>query len=76
MNEKMTQDKTIQVLELFSDVEGLDYLVSRFFNPNSSKNLDQKIEVLTKLKNGIPPSDIPDYYDILELYPRDGQLWD
>jgi len=51
-------------------------LVSRFFNPNSSKNLDQKIEVLTKLKNGTPPSDIPDYYDILERYPRDGQLWD
>jgi len=69
-------EKTIQVLELFSDVAGLDYLVSRFFNPNSSKNLDQKIEVLTKLKNGTPPSDIPDYYDILERYPRDGQLWD
>ncbi|MDO4732901.1 MAG: hypothetical protein Q4B50_05220 [Bacillota bacterium] len=76
MNGKMTQDKMIQVLELFSAVKYTDLLVSQFFDLDSEKNLDQKIKVLSKLKNGIPPSNIPDYYDILELYPRDGQLWD
>ena len=39
------------------------------------ENLDKKIEVLTKLKNGVPPSKIPDFYDILEEYPKDDIDW-
>ena len=38
--------------------------------------LDEKIEVLTALKEGRKPSEIPKYYDILELYPEEGAQWD
>ena len=69
MNEKM-----IQVMELYAEVD--DLLVTKFFDLDSEEQLDLKIEVLTKLKNGIPPSDIPEYYSILELYPEDDAIWD
>jgi hypothetical protein len=38
--------------------------------------LDEKIEVLTALKEGKHISDIPNFYDILELYPKKGTHWD
>lgn len=69
MNEKM-----IQVMELYAEVD--DLLVTKFFDLNSEEMLDLKIEVLTQLKNGVPPCDIPEYYSILELYPADGEMWD
>lgn len=69
-------DKVIQVLELYAEVMYIDQLVSKFFDVESEELLDQKISVLTQLKNGIPPQDIPDYYSILELYPGDDDMWD
>lgn len=45
-----------------------------FFDLDSDKMLDLKIKVLTDLKNGIPIGKIPNFYDILELYPAD--MWD
>lgn len=69
--------KMIQVLNLYVEVMLEDRLVAKFFDLNSEELLDLKIEVLTKLKNGIPPQDIPEYYQILELYPKDDMdLWD
>ena len=69
-------DKMIQVMELHAEVMYIDELVAKFFDLDSEEQLDLKIEVLTKLKNGVPPGDIPEYYSILELYPADGEMWD
>ena len=66
--------RLIQILDLLAEVN--DDLVHKFFDLDSYKMLDEKIDVLTKLKNGMKPIDIPNYYDILELYPEDGVLWD
>ena len=38
--------------------------------------IDKKIDVLEKLASGVVPADIPDYYEVLELYPKDGEMWD
>lgn len=43
---------------------------------DSNMLLDEKIEVLTALKEGKHISDIPNFYDILELYPKKGTHWD
>ena len=68
------QEKILQIHELIMDVD--DVLVSQFFDLESEEMLDTKINVLTQLKNGVPPIEIPEYYSILELYPEDGQMWD
>jgi hypothetical protein len=70
------KEKMIQIMGLHADVSADDILVAKFFDLDSEKMLDVKIDVLTKLKNGIPPKDIPEYYSILELYPEDDALWD
>ena len=70
------KEKALKVLELYEKVMYHDQLVAQFFDIESEEDLDLKIEVLEKLANGTPPSDIPEYYDILELYPADGETWD
>lgn len=70
------KEKALKVLELYEEVMYLDPLVAQFFDIDSEENLDTKIEVLEKLANGVPPEEIPEYYDILELYPADGDAWD
>jgi hypothetical protein len=67
-------EKKIAIMELLFKVD--DTLVKQFFDEESNENLDKKIEVLTKLANGTPPADIPEYYDILEKYPKQGEMWD
>lgn len=57
-------------------VEVSDLIVNKFFDLDSDEMLDEKIEVLEKLKAGVPPSKIPNYYKILELYPKNGEIWD
>lgn len=64
----------MEIYRLLGEID--DFLVSRFFDINSDKLLDEKIDVLTKLSKGIPPSEIENYYDILELYPEDDKIWD
>lgn len=65
------EDKKIKILELLSQVYEP---MLEFFDVDSDKMLDEKIKVLTDLKNGKSISDIPNFYDILELYPND--MWD
>lgn len=65
------EDKKIQILELLSQV--YDPML-QFFNIDSDKMLDEKIEVLTDLKNGKTISEIPNFYDVLEDYPTG--IWD
>lgn len=67
------EEKYIQVLDLLEQVD--DPLVHRFFDMNSEELLDEKIQVLTALADGTSPADIPNYYDVLELMPKD-QHWD
>lgn len=69
-------DKMVQIMELLPDVMYVDLLIGKFFDVDSEEMLDLKIEVLTQLKNGVPPGDIPEYYSILELYPADDVMWD
>jgi hypothetical protein len=47
----------------------------KFFDRDSDKMLDEKIEVLKALKSGKSIGEIPNFYDILELMPKDG-MWD
>lgn len=72
----MIEEKMMQVMDLYAEVMYKDTLVEKFFDIESEENLDLKIKVLTQLKNGIPPADIPEYYSILELYPADDKKWD
>lgn len=61
------------IFELRLEID--DYLVNKFFDTDSDKLLDDKIEVLKALIDGKTPSEIPKYYDVLELYPED-EHWD
>ena len=66
-----TEDKKIKILGLLTEV--YDPML-KFFNSDSDKMLDEKIQVLTDLKNGKTISDIPNFYEILEDYPAG--MWD
>lgn len=61
-------------MELLPQVK--DPVIHAFFNTDSEELLDEKIEVLTALIEGKTPSEIPKYYDILELKPDDETHWD
>lgn len=63
----------MKVHQLLTEVS--DVLVDRFFDLDSENLLDEKIEVLTALKNGKKPEEIPKYYTILENFTPD-QHWD
>lgn len=66
------EDKKIKIMMLLSEI--YEPMLVRFFDMDSDKMLDLKISVLTDLKNGKSIADIPNFYDILELYPAD--MWD
>ena len=67
------EKKLMKVHQLLTEVS--DVLVDRFFDLDSENLLDEKIEVLTALKNGKKPEEIPKYYAILEKFTPD-QHWD
>lgn len=67
------EKKLMKVHQLLTEVS--DVLVDRFFDLDSENLLDEKIEVLTALKNGKKPDQIPYYYSILENFNPD-QHWD
>lgn len=74
MSGKEYVEKKEKIFSLLMDVD--DELVRKFFDQESPELLDEKIKVLTDLKAGKKPEEIPEYYSILELYPEDGQEWD
>ena len=51
-------------------------LVKKFFNTDSFDILDEKIEVLEALNAGKVPAEIPNFYDILEDYPKESKNGD
>ena len=69
----MNKEKKILIMQLIIDI---DEPLLRFFNINSDRMLDKKIKVLTELKEGKLISEIPEFYDVLELYPTNNVLWD
>ena len=73
----MTQKEIIEKKEIIANLlfNVDDMLVLRFFDEESNEMLDEKIDVLTKLKDGVAPADIPNYYDVLENYTA-GEHWD
>jgi len=66
-------EKLERIFELLPQVQ--DPMVQQFFDTDSEKLLDEKIEVLEALVCGKTPADIPKYNTILELMPKD-QHWD
>ena len=73
MTERELIEKKEKILNLLFEVDC--YEVSQFFDVDSDKMLDEKIEVLTALKEGKTIAEIPKFYDVLELYPKD-EIWD
>ena len=69
-------EKSVKVRELFLEVENFPPTLQKFFDLFSDELLDEKIEVLTALKEGKQISEIPNFYNILELYPKDDEHWD
>lgn len=66
-------EQKLKILELLSEISE-PFL--QFFDIESDEMLEEKIQVLTDLKNGKSISEIPKFYDVLELYPKDGVMWD
>ena len=75
MTDRELIEKGVKVRELFFEVD-FPPMLTQFFDLDSDRLLDEKIEVLTALKEGKQISDIPNFYSILELYPEDGTRWD
>ena len=73
MTERELIEKRAKILDLLFEVDC--YEVSRFFDVDSDEMLDDKIEVLTALKEGKTIAEIPNFYDVLELYPKN-EMWD
>lgn len=66
--------KKIRVLELFMEIDFQEPFF-QYFDLDSEKLLDEKIEVLEALKAGKTIAEIPHFYDVLELLPKNG-TWD
>lgn len=68
LNTNETEKKYLKIIERYSEVD--DYLIHKFFDLDSYEMLDEKLEVLEDLINGKNPKEIPNYYKILEKYPK------
>ena len=53
-----------------------DPMVDRYFDIDSNKMIDEKIEVLKALNAGKATGEIPNFEKILELKPDDESHWD
>ena len=74
MTEKELIQKRAKIMDLLFKVD--NYEVMQFFDVESNELLDEKIEVLTALQEGKSIADIPNFYDVLELMPQNGEMWD
>lgn len=73
MGEKEKIEKMLKVEELYAAVFGIPEL--KYFDINSEELLDEKIAVLSQLKEGKQIGEISDFYKILEKLPKEG-IWD
>lgn len=74
MTKRELIEKKEKIIDLLFEVDC--YEVSQFFDDESDEMLDEKIEVLTALKDGKSIGEIPNFYNVLELYPKDNEMWD
>ena len=72
--DKETFIKWNKMVELYGEV-AFNYPEFTFFDFESEEMLDEKIEVLTLLKEGKSIGEIPNFYDILENLPKN-DMWD
>lgn len=68
------EEKLLKVHALYEQVK--DPIFTKFFDVMSEEKLDLKIDVLQQLIDGKTPGEIKGYYDVLELMPEDGEMWD
>ena len=66
--------KHMKISELLIDDIGIPEL--KFFDIDSEAMLDEKIKVLTDLREGKSIEEIPNFYDVLELMPGTDKHWD
>jgi aminopeptidase C len=66
------EEKMMKIVDLLGCIAGIPEM--KYFNLDSEELLDEKIEVLTQLKEGKTIAEIPNFYKILEDLPED--LWD
>lgn len=67
------EEKKIQIMDLLSYAIGIPEM--KYFNLYSDELLDEKIEVLTQIKEGKTIAEIPNFYKVLEDLPED-DMWD
>ena len=67
------EEKKIQSMDLLSYAIGIPEM--KYFNLDSDELLDEKIEVLTQIKEGKTIAEIPNFYKVLEDLPED-DMWD
>lgn len=73
MSEREIIEKQVKIGELFKYAVGMPEM--KYFNLDSDELLDEKIEVLTALKEGKTIEEIPNFYRVLENLPEEG-IWD
>lgn len=66
-------EKEMKIMDLLPYADHVPEM--KFFDLDSDKLLDEKIEVLEAIKAGKTIAEIPKFYDVLELMPKDG-MWD
>lgn len=67
------EEKKIQIMDLLSYTIGIPEM--KYFNLESDELLDEKIEVLTQIKEGKTIAEIPNFYKVLEDLSED-DMWD
>lgn len=72
MKEYEIYEKKEKIRDLFYEVYQPEF---KYFDLDSDKLLDEKIEVLEALKKGKTIDEIPNFYDVLELMDFN-QHWD
>lgn len=73
--EKEVIEKLFKLQELYPQVEALDIPELKYYDRESEELLDDKIAVFSQLLKGKQIGEIPKFYDILELLPKEG-IWD
>nr|DAY68091.1 MAG TPA: hypothetical protein [Caudoviricetes sp.] len=72
--EKMMIEKHMKINELYPYLNEVP-MIMKYFDTDSDKMLDEKIQVLEALKAGKNIEEIPNFYDVFELLPKEG-IWD
>lgn len=71
-------EKQMEIMELLPYLAKVPMFM-KFFDAESEKLLDEKIEVLKAIKAGKHIDEIPNFYDVLEMMPKEeekGVMWD